>query len=143
MVRESLTDAAFRLLPRFALPSRPGISQPARASEPAFCLDVVRGGLDVQSLRASAQQLGVDALPQHSSPQRTDHRGDPSDPSRPVLAWTCGGRRRIIADVDDPAVIEAILTHLGLPIAPPPIALRAMGLQPDARHPRTSDAPLG
>jgi len=32
-----------------------------------------------------------------------------------VLACPCGGRRRIIADVDDPAVIEAILTHLGLP----------------------------
>jgi hypothetical protein len=39
-----------------------------------------------------------------------------------VLACPCGGRRRIIADVDDPSVIEAILTHLGLPTVAPPIA---------------------
>jgi hypothetical protein len=39
-----------------------------------------------------------------------------------VLACPCGGRRRIIADVDDPAVIETILAHLGLPTVAPPIA---------------------
>ena len=39
-----------------------------------------------------------------------------------VLACPCGGRRRIIADVDEPSVIEAILTHLGLPTVTPPIA---------------------
>jgi hypothetical protein len=39
-----------------------------------------------------------------------------------VLACPCGRRRRIIADVDDPTVIEAILAHLGLPTTAPPIA---------------------
>ena len=31
----------------------------------------------------------------------------------------CGGRRRLIALIEDPAVIHRILTHLGLPTAPP------------------------
>ncbi len=37
-----------------------------------------------------------------------------------VLECPCGGRRRIIALIDDPAVIRAILTHLGHPTTPPP-----------------------
>jgi hypothetical protein len=43
-----------------------------------------------------------------------------------VLACPCGGRRRIIADISEPDVIVAILTHLRLPTEPPPIA-RARG----------------
>jgi hypothetical protein len=39
-----------------------------------------------------------------------------------VLACPCGGRRRILADVEHPAVIVAILAHLGLPTEPPPLA---------------------
>jgi len=39
-----------------------------------------------------------------------------------VLACPCGGRRRIIADVEEPSAIEAILSHLGLPTTAPPVA---------------------
>jgi hypothetical protein len=39
-----------------------------------------------------------------------------------VLACPCGGRRRVIANIDDPSVISAILSHLGLPTEPPPLA---------------------
>jgi hypothetical protein len=34
----------------------------------------------------------------------------------------CGGRRRMIALISDPFVVRRILTHLGLPAQPPPIA---------------------
>jgi len=39
-----------------------------------------------------------------------------------VLACPCGGRRRILADIQEPDVIVAILDHLGLPTEPPPLA---------------------
>jgi hypothetical protein len=39
-----------------------------------------------------------------------------------VLACPCGGRRSVIADINDPSVVVAILVHLGLPAQPPPIA---------------------
>jgi hypothetical protein len=39
-----------------------------------------------------------------------------------VMACPCGGRRRILADVEEPAAIVAILRHLGLPTEAPPIA---------------------
>ena len=39
-----------------------------------------------------------------------------------VLACPCGGRRRIIADIQERDVIVAILDHLGLPTDPPPVA---------------------
>jgi hypothetical protein len=39
-----------------------------------------------------------------------------------VLACPCGGRRRVVANIDDPAVVAAILAHLGLPTQAPPIA---------------------
>jgi hypothetical protein len=39
-----------------------------------------------------------------------------------VLACPCGGRRRILADVEQPAAIVAILRHLRLPTEAPPIA---------------------
>jgi hypothetical protein len=32
----------------------------------------------------------------------------------------CGGKMRIIAAIEEPAVIERILTHLGLSAQPPP-----------------------
>jgi hypothetical protein len=38
-----------------------------------------------------------------------------------VLACPCGGRRRIIADVEEPSAIEAILSNLGLPTTAPPV----------------------
>jgi hypothetical protein len=31
----------------------------------------------------------------------------------------CGGRRRLLATIEDRAVVEKILTHLGLPADPP------------------------
>jgi len=34
----------------------------------------------------------------------------------------CGGRLRFVATIEDRAVIEKILRHLGLPIDPPPPA---------------------
>jgi hypothetical protein len=42
-----------------------------------------------------------------------------------VLACPCGGRRRVVADIGQRAqreAIVAILTHLGIPTEPPPIA---------------------
>ena len=39
-----------------------------------------------------------------------------------VLACPCGGRRSVLADINDPSVVTAILAHLGLPTQPPPIA---------------------
>ncbi|HJN73793.1 MAG TPA: transposase [Myxococcota bacterium] len=62
-------------------------------------------------------------------------RPDPRAPLRRRLLWAelmqrtygtdvlecpaCGGRRRLIALIDDPLVIRAILTHLRLPTSPP------------------------
>ena len=43
----------------------------------------------------------------------------------------CGGRLRIIAVIEEPAVIERILTHLGLSAQPPP---RAPGRRFDLFH---------
>jgi hypothetical protein len=39
-----------------------------------------------------------------------------------VLACPCGGRRRIMADVDEPSALVALLRHLGLPTEAPPLA---------------------
>ena len=39
-----------------------------------------------------------------------------------VLACPCGGRRRIVSDVQARSAVVAILTHLSLPTEPPPIA---------------------
>ncbi len=39
-----------------------------------------------------------------------------------VERCVCGGRLRIIAAIEEPAVIERILTHLGLSAQPPPHA---------------------
>ena len=39
-----------------------------------------------------------------------------------VLACPCGARRRIVADINEPHAIEAILGHLGLPFQAPPVA---------------------
>jgi len=43
----------------------------------------------------------------------------------------CGGRLRLLASIDDPAVIEKILRHLGLPVDRPAAApARVMGWLP-------------
>jgi hypothetical protein len=39
-----------------------------------------------------------------------------------ALACPCGARRRVLAHIEHPDVIAAILEHLGLPTDPPPIA---------------------
>ena len=39
-----------------------------------------------------------------------------------ILACPCGGRRSVVADINDPTVVAAILTHLGLPTEAPPLA---------------------
>ena len=39
-----------------------------------------------------------------------------------VLACPCGGRRRIVAHIEEPDAIAAILGHLDLPTDAPPIA---------------------
>lgn len=39
-----------------------------------------------------------------------------------VLRCPCGGRRRILSDVTEPAAVVAILEHLGLPARAPPVA---------------------
>jgi len=40
-----------------------------------------------------------------------------------VERCVCGGKLKIIAAIEEPAVIERILTHLGLSAQPPPRAL--------------------
>jgi hypothetical protein len=39
-----------------------------------------------------------------------------------VLACPCGGRRRLVAAIDEPSAIVAVLEHLGLPTEAPPVA---------------------
>ena len=39
-----------------------------------------------------------------------------------VLCCPCGGRRRVLAHIEDPEAITAILGHLGLSTGAPPIA---------------------
>ncbi len=39
-----------------------------------------------------------------------------------VLACPCGGRRRIVSDVQERSAVVAILEHLGLPAETPPSA---------------------
>jgi len=39
-----------------------------------------------------------------------------------ILACPCGGRRKVIAFIDEKPVIERILGHLGLPTTGPPTA---------------------
>src|SRR6267143_3436519 len=51
-----------------------------------------------------------------------------------ILACPCGGRRKVIAFIDEKPVIERILGHLGLPTTGPPIA--------PARVPALAEAPL-
>ncbi len=58
MVTRAITTTVRRLLPRFARPSRPGVSPPVSAYEPAFCRDTT-SSLDIEGLRASARRLGV------------------------------------------------------------------------------------
>ena len=43
-----------------------------------------------------------------------------SDPEETVERCTCGGQLKIIAAIEEPAVIERILTHLELSAQPPP-----------------------
>ncbi len=42
----------------------------------------------------------------------------------PWMCWNvrCGGRMRILAAIEDPAVARKILDCLGLPSRPPPVA---------------------
>jgi len=48
-----------------------------------------------------------------------------------VLACPCGGRRRLVAAIDEPSAIVAILEHLGLPTEAPPVArARSPSLEP-------------
>jgi hypothetical protein len=45
---------------------------------------------------------------------------------------SCGGRRHVLADILEREAIDAILTHLGLPTEPPPIARgRSPDFEPD------------
>jgi hypothetical protein len=47
----------------------------------------------------------------------------------------CGGRLHLVATISDRAVIEKILAHLGLPIAPPsPAPARSPEWLPDWPH---------
>jgi hypothetical protein len=50
-----------------------------------------------------------------------------------VLACACGGRRRVIASIEEGAAARKILQHLGLPDAPPklePVRLEQHDLWP-------------
>jgi hypothetical protein len=77
------------------------------------------------------------------SPESADHHASGGDPKpaalRTTLPWAelirrvfevdvlecprCGGRMRILAAIQTPAAIQAILEHLGLPSRVPPIAM--------------------
>jgi len=52
-----------------------------------------------------------------------------------VLACACGGRLRLIATIEDPAVVQRILGHLGLPTELP-------GLYPARPPPDEGDTPV-
>jgi hypothetical protein len=103
------------------------------------------------TLRAAVTALVPDGL----DPPPHGHRpaGAPSTPPRPSrLPWAelfrrvfredllvcprCTGRMRVLAAITDPDAIHAILTHLGLPTKPAPVApARAppqVSLWPDA-----------
>ncbi|MCX7136528.1 MAG: hypothetical protein NTW47_07775 [Proteobacteria bacterium] len=41
----------------------------------------------------------------------------------------CGGALKIIAAIEEPAVIVRILTHLGLPVRAPPRSREAVGVR--------------
>ena len=43
----------------------------------------------------------------------------------PLVCSRCGSEMRLIAFITEPRAIAAILTHLGEPITPPPLAPRA------------------
>jgi hypothetical protein len=42
----------------------------------------------------------------------------------------CGGRRRVLAFLTDPAVVAKVLVHLGLPTHPPPVTSVALSQDP-------------
>ena len=50
----------------------------------------------------------------------------------------CDGRMRHVATIKDKTVIDTILTHLGLPTAPPPIVPARAPPQPPLLDPRVS-----
>jgi hypothetical protein len=65
--------------------------------------------------------------PESKPPRPTDSRIPWSDLllrvfREDVLTCPCGGRRKVIAFIDERPVIERILAHLGLPTTGPPTA---------------------
>jgi hypothetical protein len=51
------------------------------------------------------------------------------DPEETVERYECGGKLKIIAAIEEPALIVRILSHLGLPSrAPPRAPARRVGL---------------
>jgi hypothetical protein len=46
----------------------------------------------------------------------------------------CGGRRTVVALIDEPDVIRRILTHLGLPTSPPQLHPARPPPDPDFGH---------
>jgi hypothetical protein len=76
---------------------------------------------------AAKPQEVADPPPEIKSPRRPDSRIPWSDLllrvfRDDVLACPCGGRRIVIAFIDERPVIERILGHLGLPTTGPPVA---------------------
>ena len=58
-----------------------------------------------------------------------------------VLAYPCGGRRTVIAFVNDPKIAAEILEHLGLPTTGPPVAPARVASGP-ADAPWQDDVPV-
>jgi hypothetical protein len=135
--------------PRFALTRFAGVLAP---SSP-WRADVVAYGRDTRTPRPEPatktktkkkrKQKGAanaDPQPPPHAPRTALGAGllDPSGARTPwadllrriyledVLACPCGGRRRVVANIDDPVVVSAILSHLGLPTEAPPVS-RARG----------------
>jgi hypothetical protein len=109
----------------------------------------------VNSATASATRLSVDPRPPER-PHGADCLVGPDDPERARrLAWAdlfqrtfredvlvcqrCGGEMRVLAVIEDPAVIEKVLRHLGLWQRGPPHG-RHVVVDPADREPSYVDA---
>jgi hypothetical protein len=123
-----LDAIAARLAPQLSAPTVPRVRWMPRMVVAA----VVAGGVAVLVYAAyrvrtpaapSAPQVEATATqePTASSPPVASS-GAENEPNEDVLACPCGGRRRIFAEVNEPEAIVAILSHLGMPTGPPPIA---------------------
>jgi hypothetical protein len=107
-VRRSVARSFSSLMP--SARGRPGGPPPLPSRSGARWAPCRRTGGECQR---RGQQLGE----QHQARDQPDaerFRGQQSIPVRIISSTGCGGRLRLIAPVEDPAVVGKILAHLGL-----------------------------